>query len=75
MSESTNAPASSSTTPNPPILPESSPVQSELVKLLTGMLKGTRATFDQQIASLMQSGKLSHRHVLQVARIWLLNAS
>jgi hypothetical protein len=79
MSESTNAAASSSTTPNPPSLPESSPAQTELVKLLSGLLRGTRATVDpamtQQMASLVQSGKISQRHVLQVARIWLFNAS
>ena len=79
MSESTNAAASSNTTPNPPSLPESSPAQTELVKLLSGLLRGTRATVDtamtQQMASLVQSGKISQRHVLQVARIWLFNAS
>jgi hypothetical protein len=71
MSESTNA-----TTAN---LHDSSPAQTELVKLLSGLLRGTRATVDpamtQQMASLVQSGKISQRHVLQVARIWLFNAS
>jgi hypothetical protein len=72
MSESTNAAASSSTTPNPPSLPEP-PAQTELVKIISGLLRGTRATVDpamtQQMASLVQSGKVSQRHVLQVARM------
>ena len=78
MSESTNAPASSNTTPNLlPSLSETSPAQTELVKLLSGLLRGTRATVDpamtQQMASLVQSGKISQRHILQVARIRLFN--
>ena len=76
MSEPANAVASSSTTPNPPSAPESTPAQTELIKLLSGLLRGSRGAgavadpgITQQMAALVQSGKISQRHVLQVARI------
>ena len=78
MADSTNTAASSSTTPNAPSLPESSPqnaMQSDLIKTLSGLLRGGNRnnTVDpamtQQMVNLVQTGKISQRHVLQVARI------